>query len=254
NTDKAQASEFTDLFITLTRAVGIPARELDGFAYTINKNLRPLSLTPGITHAWPEYFDESNGWIMVDPTWENTSGGVDYFNKLDLNHFVLNIRGNSSTDPQPVSDVQASISGNEFNPEFKTQVEINVGDNLWASLPGIINVKILNNGTAFLDANNINITSNRINILDSKNITVSSIPPFGFTDFDVNFRTPFLTESISDEIVINYMGQNYSKTVKLNPFFLVQLFPYLFVFIVILVLGMYGFVLSVHIYKKRRSK
>ena len=34
--------EFTDLFVALARATGIPAREVDGFAYTQNSKQRPL--------------------------------------------------------------------------------------------------------------------------------------------------------------------------------------------------------------------
>lgn len=247
NTEKAQSQEFTDLFITLVREAGIPARELDGIGYSQNEKLRPM------IHTWAEYYDETYGWVMVDPTWENTSGGVDYFNKLDLNHFVLNIRGNSSLEPQPITDISVNISDAEFKPVVKPEVEINVSENLWSGLPGAIKLKITNKGSVWIDSENLNISANAINILDSKNISISSIPPFGFTSFEVNFRAPLLAESISDEIAIDYMEQKFTKQVKINPFFLIQLFPYLFIFIIVLVLGMYGLVLGIHTYKRRKS-
>lgn len=94
--------EFTDLFIAIARAAGIPARELVGFAYTTNTKLRPLSLVTDVLHAWPEYYDaEKKSWIPVDPTWENTTGGVNYFDKLDFNHIVFAIHGLSSSEPYP---------------------------------------------------------------------------------------------------------------------------------------------------------
>lgn len=100
NPSDALCTEFTDLFIALSRAAGIPARELNGFAYSENPKLRPLSLTKDILHAWPEYWDGNNArWIPVDPTWANTAGGVDYFSKLDFNHIVFAIHGTSSTEP-----------------------------------------------------------------------------------------------------------------------------------------------------------
>jgi len=49
--NKAICMEFTDLFIALSRAAGIPAREVDGYAYTINSRLRPLSETAEIGRA-----------------------------------------------------------------------------------------------------------------------------------------------------------------------------------------------------------
>ncbi|MDP3917743.1 MAG: transglutaminase-like domain-containing protein [Candidatus Woesebacteria bacterium] len=102
NPDSAICMEFTDLFIALARAVGIPAREVNGFAYTENPIIQPLSLVNDVLHAWPEYYDYEKGvWIPVDPTWASTTGGVDYFNKLDLRHFTFVIHGKSSTEPYP---------------------------------------------------------------------------------------------------------------------------------------------------------
>ncbi len=94
--------EFTDLFIAIARAAGIPAREVVGYAYTTNAKLRPLSLVADVLHAWPEYWDsDQNLWIPVDPTWAATTGGVDYFSKLDFNHIAFAIQGKSSETPYP---------------------------------------------------------------------------------------------------------------------------------------------------------
>lgn len=100
NPTAAVCLEFTDLFIALARAAGIPAREINGFAFTQNDTLRPLSLVRDVLHAWPEYWDETTShWIAVDPTWENTTGGVDYFSHLDFNHIVFAIHGQDSERP-----------------------------------------------------------------------------------------------------------------------------------------------------------
>ncbi len=102
NPNSAICMEFTDLFIALARAAGIPAREVNGFAYTENPKIQPLSLVNDVLHAWPEYYDYEKGvWIPVDPTWASTTGGVDYFNKLDLRHFTFVMHGKSSTLPYP---------------------------------------------------------------------------------------------------------------------------------------------------------
>ena len=102
NPRSAICTEFSDLFIALSRAAGIPARELEGFAWTENPKLRPLSLAGDILHAWPEYWDkDKNLWVQVDPTWGNTTGLIDYFTKLDFNHIVFAIHGKSDTSPLP---------------------------------------------------------------------------------------------------------------------------------------------------------
>jgi len=94
--------EFTDLFVAIARAAGIPAREVVGYAYTTNARLRPLSLVTDVLHSWPEYYDSyRNVWIQIDPTWANTTGGVNYFDKLDFNHIVFAIHGKESDYPNP---------------------------------------------------------------------------------------------------------------------------------------------------------
>ncbi len=100
NPANSLCQEFTDTFIAIARAAGIPARELNGFSYTENAKLRPAKLTNDLLHAWPEYYDEERKlWIPVDPTWGKTTNGVDFFNKLDFNHIVFVIHGTSSEKP-----------------------------------------------------------------------------------------------------------------------------------------------------------
>ena len=100
NPSQAICMEFTDLFIAIARAAGIPAREINGYAYTENTELQPLSLVADVLHAWPEYYDKEKGaWIPIDPTWGSTTGGVDFFSKLDLRHFTFVIHGKSDTKP-----------------------------------------------------------------------------------------------------------------------------------------------------------
>ncbi|MCX6705079.1 MAG: transglutaminase-like domain-containing protein, partial [Candidatus Woesebacteria bacterium] len=102
NPSQAICMEFTDLFIAIARAAGIPAREINGYAYTENPELQPLSLVADLLHAWPEYYDKDKGvWIPIDPTWASTSGGINYFDKLDLRHFTFVVHGESPVMPYP---------------------------------------------------------------------------------------------------------------------------------------------------------
>lgn len=114
NPKNAICTEFTDLFITLARKNNIPARENQGFAMSTNDKLKPLSLNKDVLHAWPEYYDQTKQtWIQVDPTWGNTTGGVDYFNKLDLNHLVFAIHGLDSTQPLPAGSYKTIGEGSK---------------------------------------------------------------------------------------------------------------------------------------------
>ena len=115
--------EFTDSFIALARSLGIPAREIDGYAFSNADISTPLSVNlkgGDLLHAWPEFYDPNLGWVQVDPTWENTSG-IDYFTKLDTNHFAFVIKGLNSEYPYPAGTYK-------FSPDEK-QVEVDFSNN-----------------------------------------------------------------------------------------------------------------------------
>jgi transglutaminase-like putative cysteine protease len=93
--------EFSDLFITLARAAGIPAREINGYALTFDDNNNPISInieSGDFLHSWAEFYDPFYGWVQVDPTWGTTSG-IDYFTKLDTNHLAFVVKGLNSEYP-----------------------------------------------------------------------------------------------------------------------------------------------------------
>ena len=100
-------TEFTDLFVTLSRSKSIPAREIEGFAYSNDSKVKPINTLSDVLHAWPQYYDSiTKRWVQVDPTWEKTTNGIDYFTDLDLNHLVFVIHGQSSEYPPPPGSYQ----------------------------------------------------------------------------------------------------------------------------------------------------
>jgi len=115
--------EFTDLFVSIVRAMGIPAREINGYALTNEPSLTPLSISlkgGDLLHSWAEYYDPNFGWVQVDPTWGSTSG-IDYFTKLDTDHFAFVTKGTSSIYPHPAGAYK--IAGDE------KQVQVEVAQN-----------------------------------------------------------------------------------------------------------------------------
>lgn len=123
NPDDAVCMEFTDLFIALARAKGIPARELNGYAFTNDRETRPLSLSQDVLHAWPEYYDQAEKrWIPVDPTWGNTTGGMDYFSQFDTNHIVFVRKGISSTFPYPAGAYKRDPSSTNVFVNVSTEI------------------------------------------------------------------------------------------------------------------------------------
>lgn len=220
--------EFTDLFVTLARAAGIAAREVDGFANTKNTQERPLSLVKDVLHAWPQYYDrEKQTWIMIDPTWGNTTGGVDYFDVLDFDHFAFVIKGQDSSYPVPAGgykleknrtekDVDVSVSS-VFNKNQSFKTLIDIPENAFPGFPVAGNIKIENTGNAVLENQDININSSLLSA-ETRSIHIEKVLPFASVDVPVRFRkTSFLTNG-TDIVKIQVGNKVYYRKILISPF------------------------------------
>lgn len=170
-------TEFTDLFVTLARTKNIPSREIEGFAYTNNPEIKPTAQGGDILHAWPEFYNsKTNSWQEIDPTWGNTTGGIDFFNKLDLNHITFVIHGYDSQYPLP--------PGSYRHPNSNKSVEINFATEELIShqeLPQVVfqkNKLLFNNPTPnsikglFLSIPKINFSQNIDTIMPYSSILI----------------------------------------------------------------------------------
>lgn len=120
---KGVCTEFSDLFVTLSRAAKIPARELEGFALTQDKTIVSLSAENDVLHSWAEYWDENKkNWIPVDPTWSKTTGGMNFLNYFDLSHFVFVIHGKNSQEPIPPGSYKNQTEEKNIFVEFSSQL------------------------------------------------------------------------------------------------------------------------------------
>lgn len=218
NKESAVCMEFTDLFIALSRAAGIPAREINGYAFTNNSILRPLSLRQDVLHAWPEYYDSLKmRWVPVDPTWGNTTGGVDFFNKLDFNHFAFIIHGLSSEYPlsagsykkqqdQQKKDVYIQFS-DKFEKKESLSLNVELPKEILAGLPIKGSLIVKNTGNNAVYSRFLRFT----NPLDKKdfNEELVLLPPFAMHYKKINLgktkwykKNSFnLTFSLGDKLV-----------------------------------------------------
>lgn len=222
----AVCMEFTDVFIALARASGIGARRVVGYAYTDNPKLRPTSTESDVLHAWPEYYDTVRKlWIPIDPTWGNTTGGVDYFSKTDFNHIAFAVNGMDSQlpysagyfrssdtlgkdvsvsfAPSPVAAIPSRINSTI---EFPTQV------NAGTTVDGTI--VIHNASGAILSNVVITATSDVGGIATTK--TVSEILPFGTNRIPIHATFPqsFQVSRGSIHLIVNDTSQVMQFTVQ----------------------------------------
>ena len=226
---KAICMEFTDLFVTLARTAGIPARELNGFAYTDNPKLKPLSQEADILHSWPEYWDrEKNLWIQVDPTWEKTSG-IDYFHKFDLSHFVFAIHGLNSQYPAPAGSYKKE--GQE-----QKDIEIDFGafegvkpSRLTAQfvLPKTYLVERGTTGKIILE--NLGPTA-FYNLpvelsLEPQSLNIKALPPFGKREIPIRISGSWWPKTGESKVELFANNQNFSYNMMANSLVLNFIFP-----------------------------
>ncbi|MFC1710047.1 transglutaminase-like domain-containing protein [Patescibacteria group bacterium] len=207
--ENAICMEYTDLFITLARASGIPAREINGYAYTENPDIQPMSLVSDVLHSWPEYWDKNKElWIPIDPTWGSTTGGLDFFNKLDLRHFTFVIHGTDPSKPyapgsfklgpNPQKDVFVSFG--KLPVKRESHVEITSKQSKLIPIPNIeLDISIKNNGPVAIYTLRPEIYFN--NEIQKVN-EIEYLLPFSDTSLNLSIPFSFLALNTPDEIKV----------------------------------------------------
>jgi hypothetical protein len=229
--------EFTDLFIAIARAAGIPARESVGYAYTTNSRLRPLSLVADVLHAWPEYYDsEQKLWVPVDPTWANTTGGVNYFDKLDFNHIVFAHYGKSSDYPYPAGfyrksgkttkDVTVTFASSRYiQPTSKLATNISFPKLVTAGIVARGTVSVENIIGAAVPSAAITIQSTPVDVAITK--TETNIPPYGKLTYPVTMTVPNYFTGGTGRIAVSVGGETQQYMFKIQPITAYFIFPIL---------------------------
>lgn len=222
--DSSVCLEYTDLFVTLARAAGIPARAVEGYAYTRDNKLRPLSQIKDILHVWPEYYDyKRRMWVMVDPTWGDTTNNMDYFNSLDLNHLSFIVKGRDSIYPIPPGGYKRNPDSkniqvwfgddSDFSAVEKHKVVDKSQDYYLPILPVTARFKVINAGNSEIKNKNLLIISNDLSP-DKINIIIDSIPPFGNKEYEVSFSPVPLFNNGNHSLKIQLGDKMYSKSIK----------------------------------------
>jgi len=211
--------EFTDLFVALARAAKIPARSVEGYAYTHNDSTRPLSLVQDVLHAWPEYYNaERRQWVMIDPTWGNTTSGIDYFNTFDISHITFVRKGLDSTYPIPAGgykdEKEKQVVVNFLSPEeFKKDEKAEFS----ASQKNILNplgktaviIRIKNTGNSPISNKKITVSNTSDNSV--KEFILHHIPPLGEKKIEFILNSSLLTKG-THEIKIQLDDKEFTTT------------------------------------------
>lgn len=251
NPEEAICVEFTDLFIAIARAAGIPAREINGYAYTENPELQPLSLVADVLHAWPEYWDSERGvWRPVDPTWEDTTGGIDFFDKFDLSHVTFAIHGKNTDYPAPAGsykeegnkqkDIVASFG--TLNPQRTEKVEIAINQKNAPFLPfsfdlpfvaNIYEVTVKNTGPVAIYGKALTVEGGKT----QKDTAIDAVVPYSTYSAEVSAGSPFFPFVESGKLIVKYGGETVEYSLSSQNIIISRLVLFLLVILLIIVVA-----------------
>ena len=97
---QGECTDYADLFTTLARAAGYPARNIYGLAYKDGP-------TPAFMfHAWNEVYTEGR-WQAVDPTWNQTTVDATHIPLTDAQAAIMMLANNTS-------EVSFSVLGTQY--------------------------------------------------------------------------------------------------------------------------------------------
>jgi len=224
--NEAVCLEFSDLFVAIAREKGIYSREIEGYGFSLDPKLQPISLSSDVLHAWPEYFDPvTQNWVSVDPTWENTSG-IDYFSSFDLNHIVFSIHGQNPDYPLPAGMYKTdnthdiSIKPVVDLPEEKKEITVEsinfpttISDG--KTYQGTFTIK--NNGNSYLWNIPVEIDGESLAIT-KKNLIVSELAPMETSTVIFNYQSGVNNKILKGSIKINVLNkQLFIQSVNIIP-------------------------------------
>lgn len=218
--DQAVCMEYTDLYIALARAVKIPAREIDGYAYNAKESIGYVDAL----HAWVEIYIPPFGWVPIDPTWSSTASSLDYFSKLDTNHLALVTKGVSSETPYPPGTykrdsekegnilVSFSESVREANQQISFSLAQNANEEQKLQIAGIFPQKatltVKNNSAFTVYKGHLNLQTEILKIKGDTEFNNLIIPPFGEVALPVLITNPKLFDFGEDNLKIIFTGQD----------------------------------------------
>lgn len=217
----ASGQDYTDLFIALSRAQNVPAREVIGII--------PSSLTRSLQlQSWAEYYQsESGSWRMIDPSLEAATKGLNYFSDWDLNHFALLIRGESSVKPffpnfSVKDSFNVSVTPSESELDIFSQPKVDIHPDIpksaTAGFPISGKLFIENSGPTAHNSEIIQLSSNDFSIL-TPTLETDILPPFASRVLDLKIQSSNWLNSTNGKISLEASDIVRDFPITVNPIY-----------------------------------
>ena len=184
---KLTTTDFVDLFTAISRAAGMPTRQVIGLVVSKNAANKPRYVGPPLytksLHTWVQVYDkDQKTWFDVDPTWGNTAN-ADYFGGnftdriallfTDSTYGLENLE--SFTLLSDSVEVGYSSSPEDFTPEVSMDIDL---DQPVAGFPADLEIKLANNKGVSLASSNLNIELDNLTVVGESQKKLEALLPF----------------------------------------------------------------------------
>jgi len=126
-TSRGVCEDYSELFVALLRASGVPARVVTGYWIDNENFYNDIANGDAYRHAWAEYYLPEYGWIIVEPTniyYYNGNQAINYsyFSNLDEStHFIT---GYDAAGEYKDNNLYYSYyQGSDITTSIQTQIE-----------------------------------------------------------------------------------------------------------------------------------
>ncbi|MEX0621653.1 MAG: transglutaminase-like domain-containing protein [Candidatus Woykebacteria bacterium] len=200
---------FVDLFTALTKAAGIPSREVLGFTIESSSQSTPVFVGDPLNTdkmiVWAQIYDtDKKIWINIDPTWSRTTG-ADYRSENFSDRVAL-FYSNSGDNLDNLSQL-ASLAENievtavkeavEFKPDVGLKVE---ADQAFAGFPVELTVTIKNESGITFTGGSLTLAGEKIDLLGRAEVNLPLIFPFEERIFKFKIRAGDLFNSTKGRV------------------------------------------------------
>ena len=196
---------------------------------------------------------------MVDPTWGNTTMGIDYFNVLDFDHFAFVIKGSESEYPIPAGGYKSKNTKeqkyvkvetlNEFEPDQpKLNITTDFPKNLYGGLPLTGHLVITNDSKVITPAQTFSVNVDGLNPA-TQDVYVDRIPPYGKKVIPIKFSPVAPLTNTTYVAKISIGEDNLNKEIVILPIYRSIYFAY---FLGGILAGILILTVSFIIYRSRR--
>lgn len=200
-----------DLFVALSRAAGIPAREVFGYWIGSDANPNPI--------VWSEFLDPNrNAWVAADPSLGRTNGS-NFLDTLDFKHLSLGNNGpDSSLTDLPSVELNFHPGKIDFSQNAKVGLRVDVPKEIIAGFPAEATVYVENYGPGIYTGQIVTLGSSDLGFRNPGQAT-GVLPPFSNHALKFSVIPTGWMTSQNDIITLDFDREHREYSTRIKPFY-----------------------------------